>query len=455
MPEPRVSVVIPAHNAEATIERTVRSALAQELRDIEVVVAEDASTDATPRILADLSREDPRVRVVQSQSRSAGGARNAALAVTRAAWIQFLDADDRLMPGASRALLTAAQETGAAAGGWTLDGPSGDDLDLVMTPPADSVALARLIDDNPIAMSATLVARRWLDRERFDPAAPAAADYDLWLRLCAHGMVFRTTPDLVAGYRLAPGTNSKRHAEALAFIREIILRASADPAQTARAVESQTLRFATAAALTGDDTGAACDRAIFLLDEHAPGLRAAPARLASRTFEATLHAICARPTADNISRWRARVAAWWDVLEERGTLAPESRAQAAQHLACQCVAPGAIVEHLLRDAQGCTVVIIGHGRNGRRLEHEARARNLPVQIRDDRYDQCGVEVSGGAPMSARLPDDGLPIITPARDGSLVARFQGARRWSAAQFDLAAEVQRFLTPAVVGSSIRAA
>jgi chlorobactene glucosyltransferase len=61
---PRVSIVIPARNEERDVESAVRSHLAQDYRDFEVVVVEDRSTDATPRILERLSREDSRLQVV-------------------------------------------------------------------------------------------------------------------------------------------------------------------------------------------------------------------------------------------------------------------------------------------------------------------------------------------------------------------------------------------------------
>ncbi len=60
----RVSIVIPARNEERDVEATVRSHLAQDYPNFELVVVEDRSTDATPRILELLSREDSRLRVV-------------------------------------------------------------------------------------------------------------------------------------------------------------------------------------------------------------------------------------------------------------------------------------------------------------------------------------------------------------------------------------------------------
>ena len=60
---PAVSVIIPAYCAQQTAEAAVRSALAQTVRDIEVLAVDDGSTDGTAQILNALANEDARVRV--------------------------------------------------------------------------------------------------------------------------------------------------------------------------------------------------------------------------------------------------------------------------------------------------------------------------------------------------------------------------------------------------------
>ena len=64
---PSLSIVIPARNEERDIAAAVRSHLAQDYPDFEVVVVEDRSTDATPRILDQLAARDPRLRIVPGE----------------------------------------------------------------------------------------------------------------------------------------------------------------------------------------------------------------------------------------------------------------------------------------------------------------------------------------------------------------------------------------------------
>ena len=71
-PLPRVSIVIPARNEERSIEAAVRSQLAQQYPDFEVIVVDDQSTDRTGEILASLARENSKLRVVAGSAPPAG-----------------------------------------------------------------------------------------------------------------------------------------------------------------------------------------------------------------------------------------------------------------------------------------------------------------------------------------------------------------------------------------------
>lgn len=104
---PRVSVVIPARNEEADVEAAVRSHLAQDYPDFQVIVVEDRSTDGTPEILSALAREDRRLRVIAGSEPPAGwlGKPHALHLGAEAAdgdLFLFADADVRYEPRALR-----------------------------------------------------------------------------------------------------------------------------------------------------------------------------------------------------------------------------------------------------------------------------------------------------------------------------------------------------------------
>ena len=88
-----VSVVMPAYNAERTILSSVNSVLHQTFTELELIVCDDASTDDTVAILAEIS--DPRLRVVKNNTnRGPGVSRDSAVDTSVGRWLSFTDADD-------------------------------------------------------------------------------------------------------------------------------------------------------------------------------------------------------------------------------------------------------------------------------------------------------------------------------------------------------------------------
>lgn len=110
-----VSVIVPAYEAEAHVARAVRSALGQSLRDIEVLVVDDGSTDRTAEAALSAGNGDARLQVIR-QPRNGGvsAARNAALRAARGCWIAPLDADDVFSDCDRLARLVASAERCAA-----------------------------------------------------------------------------------------------------------------------------------------------------------------------------------------------------------------------------------------------------------------------------------------------------------------------------------------------------
>lgn len=105
---PEVSIIIPAYNTEAYIARAIESALGQTLSAIEVIVVDDASTDATREVIARFC--DPRLRVFyNSQNRGVSVSRNKAIAQASGKWIALLDSDDWYAPERLEKLLAIAQ----------------------------------------------------------------------------------------------------------------------------------------------------------------------------------------------------------------------------------------------------------------------------------------------------------------------------------------------------------
>src|SRR5262245_34199236 len=92
---PLVSVLIPVYNGAAFIATAVDSALNQQEVDVDVIVIDDGSTDATPEILASYQE---RIRVLRQTNAGHVKARNNGAKIAKGEWLAFLDADDEWLP---------------------------------------------------------------------------------------------------------------------------------------------------------------------------------------------------------------------------------------------------------------------------------------------------------------------------------------------------------------------
>jgi succinoglycan biosynthesis protein ExoO len=107
--EPQVSVVIPVYNSVSTLRRSVTSVLRQSLGEIEILIVDDGSQDATLTAARELGSTDNRIRVLAlPENRGKAHAMNAAIAEACGAWIAVLDADDWYEPNRLEVLVSAA-----------------------------------------------------------------------------------------------------------------------------------------------------------------------------------------------------------------------------------------------------------------------------------------------------------------------------------------------------------
>jgi glycosyltransferase involved in cell wall biosynthesis len=110
---PLVSIVIPAYNRARTLKRAVESVLRQTIRDIEVIVVDDASMDNTVDVARESARSDPRVRLIQGTTNlGAQGARNLGARDANSEWLCFFDSDDCMLPAGIEIRLKLACERG-------------------------------------------------------------------------------------------------------------------------------------------------------------------------------------------------------------------------------------------------------------------------------------------------------------------------------------------------------
>lgn len=114
--EELVSVVIPAYNAEGTLDETLRSVRSQTHQALEIVVVDDGSTDGTARIAEIHARDDPRVRLIPQANAGVAAARNRGIAETSGPYVAPVDADDLWAPRKIERQLQAMRRGGESVG---------------------------------------------------------------------------------------------------------------------------------------------------------------------------------------------------------------------------------------------------------------------------------------------------------------------------------------------------
>src|SRR3989338_3475720 len=90
---PKISVVVPAFNAERYIGAAIQSVLSQSYQDFELIVVDDGSQDDTGRIVHAI--HDDRIRYVRKENGGPATARNYALSIATGEYIAYCDADDQ------------------------------------------------------------------------------------------------------------------------------------------------------------------------------------------------------------------------------------------------------------------------------------------------------------------------------------------------------------------------
>ncbi|RUU44484.1 glycosyltransferase [Mesorhizobium sp. M6A.T.Ce.TU.002.03.1.1] len=231
---PLVSIVVPAHNAEATLARALDCLLDQEIVDWEAIIIDDASTDRTSAIIAGYVERDARFRTLNSCAYSAAGARNSGISTARGHWLMFLDADDWVDASFLAKMLAAvktAPDAVAAYCGSRRVMPDGE-----LTPPSISTEVATQPFETIARRCAIRTHALLVDRETivelggFDVSLRTCEDWDLWQRLARLGKNWVMVDEPLAFYRASPNSLSRNSAQMLVDAEIVITRGfSPDP----------------------------------------------------------------------------------------------------------------------------------------------------------------------------------------------------------------------------------
>ncbi|MGX3043791.1 glycosyltransferase [Helicobacter sp. T3_23-1056] len=110
---PKVSIIIPCYNVERYVRKCVQSVLNQTLREIEIIIINDGSTDGTGKILREFADKDKRVILIEQENGGYGVAVNKGIATARGEYIGIVESDDFINPAMYEKLYAKAKERDA------------------------------------------------------------------------------------------------------------------------------------------------------------------------------------------------------------------------------------------------------------------------------------------------------------------------------------------------------
>jgi teichuronic acid biosynthesis glycosyltransferase TuaG len=204
----KVSVVMPAYNAAATLRASMDSVLAQTYVDVELLVIDDCSKDATWTLIRDAAARETRVVPIKlQQNGGVAAARNAGIGAATGTHIAFLDSDDRWLPDKLALQLAHMHGTGTRISytSYRRFDENGRELSIVR-PPAE-VGYADMLKSNRIG-NLTGMYDRSLGDMRFERIGHE--DYVFWLQLVRRAGIARRVPttEPLAEYLVRTGSLS-------------------------------------------------------------------------------------------------------------------------------------------------------------------------------------------------------------------------------------------------------
>jgi glycosyltransferase involved in cell wall biosynthesis len=207
MAHPKVSIIIPVYNEKRLLHACLDSATHQTLKDIEIICVDDASTDTSPDILSEYTRNDERIRIIKHEkNKGEGTSRNTGLDNARGEYIFHLDADDTIPLNALELLYTEGHSHGSdmVKGGFVMTYEDGRVDNQIYSAPKNKIVntnihKSKFLQNIPTSHCTYLYKKQFLDH---------------------YSIRYRT--DLVVGLDLVALATALVHAENVTLIPDIV-----------------------------------------------------------------------------------------------------------------------------------------------------------------------------------------------------------------------------------------
>lgn len=113
MKRPLVSIIVPVYNVERYLDRCLHSLITQTLRNIEIIIVDDGSTDNCPQMCDEYEQKDSRIKIIHKKNEGLGLARNSGLDIASGQYVAFIDSDDFVDNRMFEKLLSSAEKNNA------------------------------------------------------------------------------------------------------------------------------------------------------------------------------------------------------------------------------------------------------------------------------------------------------------------------------------------------------
>jgi len=201
---PVVSVLMPVFNAEKYVEEAINSILNQTLKDFELIVLNDASTDASKNVV--LSIQDSRIRYIENETNQGlAYSRNRLLGEAKGKYIAWLDADDIAYPTRLEEECSFLEDHPghAMVAGWArlVDADGSPTGTFIKSYIPNRYLSELLLFVNYFVQSSVMLRRDFLPDVYYRPEYPPTEDYELWVRIAAKHPV-AILPKVMVDYRI-------------------------------------------------------------------------------------------------------------------------------------------------------------------------------------------------------------------------------------------------------------
>ena len=202
--KPQISAVMPLYNGAKFVGESIESVLAQSFGDFELIVIDDASTDASYDIACSYAEKDNRIIVLRNKANlGAAGSRNRGLDAVRGRFITFIDADDLIAPerfARQIAFFRQNPQVDLCGSYYKMFGDIAVAQQPIKVPLTHAGITVQLLFGCPFGMSSVMMRRDVFERSGVRFQQSMAEDYQLWVDLSAH-MRMANIPEYLDFYR--------------------------------------------------------------------------------------------------------------------------------------------------------------------------------------------------------------------------------------------------------------